>query len=387
MTFSRRPIEPLDPPPDRFQHVLKDAEGRRHRRATSVLGITAVFLAGVGGGASLDDGVRSVPASLVTLAGNLTADTPLDPSSAASTTAASRTPATAAARTAAKPVPSGKQAAPTVNAARPANPKVADAAAARPARPARALAPIGTLAVRGRALDSSGAPLAGLYVYAGEPDVDGFVPLATAAGVTDDRGRFSLPCPNSPVLLTPWPLNAPADALAGRAGWAARFLDGSTDPQLASDAACHRDRNRSVVRLQPGSVVEGTAVVASACEQDGDLQVQLFGDPRATVRLTGVWTGSGYRIAGLPPGEHALSFAGETESFAVTSGATVRQDLEGTCDATPQPTPAPTASPTPSATPTPTASPTSTPTSPTPTPDPKPSAATTTTSDPPPPLP
>ena len=90
MTLPRRPIEPLEPPDDRFQHVLKDAHTRRRHRALSVLGVTAVFLTGLGGGMSLDNGVRSVPEGLVNLASQLQPGG--DQPGATTSTEASRTP-------------------------------------------------------------------------------------------------------------------------------------------------------------------------------------------------------------------------------------------------------------------------------------------------------
>lgn len=359
MTLPRRTIHPLDPPDGRFEHVLADAHQRRRHRALSVLGVTAVFLAGLGGGMSLDSGVSGVPDGLVRFAGQFQ---PGDDQPATTTsTEASRTPTgtSSPARRKAK----------TKDDSRPRT-------MAAPAAPSTATAPQGVLAVNGIAVDPEGTPVAGMYVYAGDPDADTFVPLPDPAGVTGRDGTFALACPNSPVLLTPWPLNQPAGSLVTSADWAATFVGGATDPRNASQAPCDRDEEPSVVRLQPGSAVEGTAEIAAACDDGRTLRVALFGDPRTTVRLTDVNDGQSFRIGGLPPGEHVLTTADLDRTVDVDVGTTSELDLSWPCD-TPTPTPTPTTTPTPTQTSTPTATSEPTPSTSQPPPIPSPSTSTT----------
>jgi hypothetical protein len=326
-----------------------------------MLGVTAVFLTGLGGGMSLDNGVRSVPDGLVNLASQLQPGG--DGPTASTWTEASRTPN-------GTPTPVRKK--PKDDERRPST--------KAPKPQPTATAPEGALAVHGIAVDPAGAPIAGMYVYAGDPGADTFVPLARPAGVTGTDGRFSLACPDSPVLLTPWPLNEPAGTLARSARWTATFVGGATNPRTASEADCHRDKEPAVVRLQPGSAVEGTAEIAAACNDGRSLRLALFGDPRISVKLTEVNDGQAFRVAGLPPGEHVLSTADVDRIVDVGFGATRKLDLSWPCDA-PDPTPT-TPDPTPTTTPTPTSTPTATsePTPSTSQPPPLPSPSTSTTS-------
>ena len=64
----------------------------------------------------------------------------------------------------------------------------------------------GSLAYHGQAVGPAGQPAAGLYIYVGVPDVDGFRPNGWSVGRTDKKGQFTISCPHAPVLLAPWPL-------------------------------------------------------------------------------------------------------------------------------------------------------------------------------------
>ena len=81
---------------------------------------------------------------------------------------------------------------------------------------------------------SGGRPVAGIFVYTGIPVRQSFVPHATPSAVTDDQGRFAVPCTTAPVLLTPWTLNESRDR-RGHGRWAARPY--VTSPQCSTDAA------------------------------------------------------------------------------------------------------------------------------------------------------
>lgn len=325
--LGRRPVEPLAPPPGQFDVVLSRATQRRHRRAARLLAVTAVFLAGLGGGMSVDGGVTAVPQALV----DLTTDggTP-PPAPIETSTAASDTPevTTSPEEEPVRSAPSPTEVATT--------------------------APSGVLAVHGRALSPGGDPLGGLYVYAGKPGADGFVPTAEPAGVTAEDGTFALRCPGTPVLLSSWPLNAPAGELASTARWASTFVGGATQPGSAADAPCSRQEGKvTETVLQPGSALAATATIAAACDQGRTLGVWLYEDRGLSVRVTGVRDGDTVRVAGLPPGRHTIAASGEHVGVTVGGGETSAQEVTFGCDATePTPTGSPTESPTPAPLPT-----------------------------------
>ena len=347
-----RRVEPLAPPPGQFDLVLSRATQRRQRRAARLLGVTAVFLAGLGGGMSVDGGVTAVPSRLVEFAtdgGTPTAQAgPVETSTAASDT-------------------------PDVT----ASPEQQEQPAASPTAVA-STAPPGVLAVHGRALSTDGTPLGGLYVYAGRPGTEGFVPTAEPAGVTAEDGTFALLCPGTPVLLSSWPLNVPAGDRAATARWASTFVGGATQPDSAVDAPCSRKERVTDTVLAPGSAVAGTVEVPAACDDGRTLSVWLYEQRSLRVQVGDVRDGDGVRVAGLPPGRHTVAACGELVSVTVGGGLTVTQDVTFGCDS---PSPTPTGSPT--GTPVYSPSPTPLPTvSATPEPTPTATAETTATSTP-----
>ena len=61
----RRRIEPLPPPPEAFETVLRRARARRTRRLSTVAAVTGVFLAGLWGGLAMAGGVAGVQDTVV----------------------------------------------------------------------------------------------------------------------------------------------------------------------------------------------------------------------------------------------------------------------------------------------------------------------------------
>lgn len=347
----RRPIPPLDPRPGQFEAVLERAHARRHRRTLRVIGVAAVFLAGMTGGMSLDGGVRSVPQAVLDLArqSSPTSDTPPQDS-----TAAGRTPEVTEPAETEQPT--------------------ADTFSEPPSVTASTSAPAPALMLRGRALRPDGSPVAGLLVYPGVADPGAFRHVAEPVAVTARDGTFTLPCPGTPVLLAPWPLGTDAGERAAAARWAATFVGGATDPGSATVPRCTRGDAVTDVTLERGSAITGTLTVASACDDGRPLRLLLDGDEAFAVRVDGLRDGDAFRIGGLPAGRHILTSRGQSENVLVGGGETTERDLALDCSqATPSPTPSttPTVDPSPSSTPsgsgTPQSSPTAT-TSPVPTP-------------------
>ena len=333
----RRSVESLPPPSGQFDLVVSRARQRRQHRATQVLAASAVFLAGVGGGMSIDGGVTSVPQALVRFATN-DAKPPPAPAPApaeTTTTSASSTP---------EVTPSRKQTTPETAPTR---------------APAATVAPEGVLAVHGRALTPGGSPVAGLFVYAGQPGQSDFVPVAEPLAVTAEDGSFSLPCPGTPVLLAPWPLGAPAGDLAATAEWAPTFLGGATEPGSAAAAPCNRRERVTETVVQRGSAMAGTADIPTACDNGRTLRMWLYDERTLALRVDEVRDGAEFRVAGLPPGRHTVLAAGNRTTVTVGGGVTAIHDVTFGCD---RPEPTPTPEPTASATPSPT-SPTPLPTS------------------------
>ena len=321
----RRQVEPLDSPSGQFDVVLGRARQRRQHRAAQVLTASAVFLAGVGGGMSIDGGVSSVPQALVRFATN-DAQPPSAPAPAGSTaTSASVTPEVTPTRERRTP-----GAAPTPKAA-------------------ATVAPRAPLAVRGRAVAPGGSPVAGLFVYAGEPGQVGFVRGREPLAVTEKDGSFSLPCPGTPVLLAPWPLDGTAGGLAATAEWAPTFVGGATQPGSAAKAPCNRRGRVSVTVVQRGSAMAGTADVPTACDDGRALRVWLYDDRTLAVRVDELRDGAEFRVAGLPPGRHTVLAAGNRTTVTVGGGATAVHDVTFGCNR-PEPSPSPTESATPSTT-------------------------------------
>lgn len=346
----RRPIEPLSPPPGSFDAVLARARYRRHRRVGTALSVAAVFFAGIAGGTSLNGGVSEVRNTIVGLATNdEVAAPPQQPTNSAVVTP----------EVVATPAPSVQD-----------SPDENSSGAVATATP-----PPKSWTVDGVAVDAAGQPIAGLYVYPGRPDAQRFLATREPAGRTSADGSFSLPCPGTPVLLSPWPVNVPVGQDAGRAAWAATFIGGGTEAASAAVAPCRSDRKAVKTTVLRGSTFEGTVTMPEACADARlPLWVWLHNDRSLTVRLPDLASGDAFSLAGLPPGQHTVGANGNRTSVTVGGGSTVTDDVRFSCEpGSPPETPAPpTTMPTPL--PTPSETPTPTPTSSTST-DPEPSGS------------
>lgn len=322
----RRPIEPLSPPPGSFDAVLARARYRRHRRAGTVLTVSAVFLAGIVGGMSLDGGVRD---SFVRFA---TADE--------GTTATQQPPDSASVT-------------PKVDATKQPRQKKS------PEDSVRAVPPPAPRMVTGVAVDAAGGPIAGLYVYTGRPGSDQFLARSEPADQTAADGSFSLACPGTPVLLAPWRVNVPGETHKVRAVWAATFVGGGTEAASAPDAPCSSDGKVVKTTLLPGSTLEGTVTMPAECADAArPLWLWLHNDRSLTVRLSKLRSGDTFSVGGLPPGQHTVGANGNRTLVTVGGGTTFTHDVTFSCEpgSPPEtPTPTPTATtpvPTPSETPT-----------------------------------
>lgn len=308
---SRRPVEPLRPPPGAFEAVLRRAHARRNKRAGVLAGITGVFLAGLAGGVSISGGdltgVRQQVAAVARLDG-AGASTTTPPAGGSTTTAASSTRNTT----------SGS--------------------------PRRTAAATGggtsrVAVVRGRAVDPGGAPIAGLYVYTGRVTTGSFVPSRAAAAVTGAQGGFTVPCTSGPVLLTDWPLNAELGARAG-ARWAATFM---------ASPRCTASGTPQVTTIREGGVVTGRVRTDVACEGvEFPVWLWVWGNRSASVRLSGLREGDRYRVAGVPAGTSVLGARGRPTAVTLAGSQTVNQDVTFACPTGPTATgtPTDTASPT-----------------------------------------
>lgn len=347
----RPPIEPLDPRPGSFDAVVARARSRRHRHLQAALSVAAVFFVGLAGGASLDGGVSGVGQSIVRLAAA--------PGEGAATSAASQN--TSAAVTPDVDGTSGPSSPERPGTGATPGPSLAAAAPAPPLPAVRTL--------RGVALDTAGAPIAGLYVYPGQPGPRGYLATARPATRTDTNGRFRVPCTSTPILLSPHLVNEPVGATAEQAVWAATFVGGGTEAASAAAAPCPPDGGVVRTTVLPGSGVAGTVTVPDECGSSPlPLWVWLHNDRTLTIRLEGLASGDSFTVRGLPPGQHTLGANGNRTTVTVGGGAVTTQDVTFAC-VPGAPTPEPSATDVPMPTP----SETATAPAPTPSSDPYPS--------------
>ncbi|MGH8893916.1 MAG: hypothetical protein ACRDWY_11520 [Actinomycetes bacterium] len=319
----RRRIQPLQPPEGQLDAVLARARYRRHRKASTVLTVAVVFIAGVAGGFVLDRPVTDI----VAIAGLG------DDDNAATSTESPTSPPTETADQAGSDDDPGRGSEVTV--------------------PVQSPAPPGVLAVHGKAVGVAGQAAAGLYIYPGIPGTDGFVPTSQPVGRTADDGSFSLSCTRTPVLLAPWPLNAAAGEAAGTATWAATFVGGVTDVRSALDAGCSRKGRVTRTIVQHGSTITGTVTFPQACDtQAMSLWLWMNNERSLSVRLKGLEDGDSYRIGGLPPGQHTIGANGRHSTVTVGGGETVPRDVAFSCDDGTPPEPLPSETPTTVPTPT-----------------------------------
>lgn len=299
----RKRIEPLAPPPGQFDRVMGEARYRRHRRVMAMLSVSFVFVAGLGGGLALGkDTPRDFYAALTQQ------DDGADGATPTTTTTSEKS---------SSPKPK------TTKKAR----EVVAPVATELTEPAR-----GKLAYRGQAIGPAGQPAAGLYVYVGVPGARGFEPAGWSIGTTDSRGRFSLACPNAPILLAPWPIMGEAKSKARNVAWSATFVGGATDPEVAEEAPCTRDGERDQTTVGRGSAVEGVVTMPAECKLAvQSLRVWLHNDPETYVKVQDLADGDTFRVSGLPPGQHTLDAKGNQVRVLVGGGQTVHQDVTFAC--------------------------------------------------------
>jgi hypothetical protein len=328
----RRPIEPLAPPPDSFDRVLATARRRRRVRgliaASSTMVVVLVAAASFALGASLNVNHRLVPA-------NDQQSSNSDRKSNNNQTSGPR-PQTS-----------------TKLSGRSKKHSVADTTSH--------LAP--TISwLRGRAVDSSGNGIEGLYVLPGIRgqrtfSTDGRVPATTDAG-----GYYKIACPGAPVLLATWRINYVYAGDSAGGAWGATFV-GSEDGAPVVPK-CNGPRYKTT--LAQGATVTGQVVDTGPCVPDDNYHLALWlGENKSTrIFLDGLYSGSTFTFSGLPAGTHTLGMRHQIRPVAVAQGADVDADVYFACDGTTsvpsatttQNVPPPSESPTPTPTPSPTPS-------------------------------
>jgi hypothetical protein len=320
----RRRPEPLPPPPEAFDTVLHRARARRHRRLTTVAAVTGVFLAGLWGGLAMG-GVQDTVVSFANRTSDLVKAN--EPSGSPTTKSAAVVSPTGEHSTSAPVTTTGT---PT------------ESGHARMAM------------VRGLVVDGDGSPVVGMFVYTGVKTGGSFIPRSTPSAVTNDDGRYAVPCTDDPVLLTPWTLNESRAAATGR--WAATYV---TSPKCSTAVAS------TVTEVLPSASIEGHVTTDKGCaDSDFSLWLWLNGNRPTAVQLGNLNEGDSFTISGLPAGTHVLGALGRHIPVSVKSGGHVTQDVTFRCPVEPTgtpttspsqlPTPTDTTTPDPSESPTPT---------------------------------
>lgn len=351
----RRPVESLPPPAGSFDVVVGRARYRRHRRAATAMGVVVVFFAGIAGGASLGGGVSRVGDSIVAFAIQDLAVQDDDAPSTDEDLSSDPQPYTSAIGTPdVDKTPQPGTATESVEAQRDADGGSRDLAAS--------IAPAASV-MSGVAVDIAGDPVAGLYVYPGKRGADRFAATAEPAGRTAKDGSFSVPCTGTPVLLSPWRVNAAEASAQTNAVWGSTFVGGATDAAAAADAPCSTDGTVFRTTVLAGSTVEGTVTMPQECvDAELPLWIWLHNDRTLTVRLPSLTSGSTYSIGGLPPGQHTIGANGNRTTVTVGGGASFTKDVTFGCGpGSPPESPGPSETPSPSQTPLPTPSDTATP--------------------------
>lgn len=322
-----RRVDPLQPPPGAFDDVVRRARAKRYRRLTGITAVAGVFVAGTMSGVATGGSVSAIPGGLVGLA-NQVVQGPT--ASATPFASADRTTTTTAATEKPRKHRRTSSPAPTTASAQP-----------REGRPRAAL-------VRGQVVDGSGTAVAGLYVYPGEFDKRGFVPVRAAMTRTGRHGGYTVPCTGGPLLLTPWPLDVALGTSSG----------GTLSATFVSTPVCTRLAKRQLTVAEAGATIEGHVLTDVGCaDRRFRMSLWLDGNRATRVRLSSLREGDAYRISGIPAGTHVL--AGKGWRATVTAGeVTLTQDVTFGCPELPSPSASPTStSPSPIPTPSETVSP------------------------------
>jgi hypothetical protein len=184
--------------------------------------------------------------------------------------------------------------------------------------------------LRGRAVDSSGNGISGLYVLPGRAGMRTFNSGGGTGTRTDGRGYFRIVCPHAPVLLSTWRINQ--DYSGGTIGgqWGATFVGSTNGDPVVPRCGPHP----SVTTLSAGATVTGHVNETGSCIPGDDYHVWLWlgGNHGTTIRLVGLHSGDAFTYSGLPAGTHTLGLRGQTKSVPVASGATVEANVDFACD-------------------------------------------------------
>jgi protocatechuate 3,4-dioxygenase beta subunit len=324
----RRPIKPLAPPPDAFDRVLATARRRRRIRgliaASSTMAVVLVAAASFALGASINANDRIDPASRLANNPSPTAD----PTSADSP----------------HPKP------------RPKKSRIV----AGGGKSAVGGAPLTWL--RGRAVDSSGNGIEGLFVEPGIAGAGTYSSDGRVAAVTDANGYYKIACPRAPVLLATWRINHIYAGQTAGGSWGATYV-GSTD---GTPVVPKCNAPRYTTTLVQGATLTGQVVDTGPCVPGDNYHLSLWlGQNKGTrIFLEGLYSGSTFIFSGLPAGTHTLGMRHQIQAVPVAQGASVDANVYFACDGTtsvPSGTTTqsiPPSSPPPSASATPTPSPT-----------------------------
>jgi hypothetical protein len=330
----RRKIEPLAPPPESFDKVVKAAHARRRRHGVIVTASVAVL--------ALVSGVSFALGSSLSVSQRISAvaDSLTDQDTASATPTPTATNQASPKRTAEeqqqKPAPAPAPSKGVAGADTPVPPTVTP-----------------NSYLRGRAVDTDGNPVANLLVQPGAADHATFQATGLVAAVTDAAGEFTIACPKAPVLLSTWRLNEAVPSLVVGGDWAATYVGGSETRSVVP--ACGKTRTTTVVAR--GATLTGTVRAAGSCpEATFPLWVWLDGDRRTSVRISGLHDGDTFRFSGLPAGTHVMGARGITTPVAVPAGVEVQEDAKFLCPVLPEPSTSSTPDPTES-TPSPTETP------------------------------
>jgi hypothetical protein len=291
----RRPIEPLAPPPDSFDRVLGTARRRRRIRgliaASSTMVVVLVAAGSFALGASLQVGHHLEPANEHTSHSNPTSGPP--------------------AQTSTKP--SG----------RPKN------------HPLAVVTTPGARTIswlRGRAVDSSGNGIEGLFVLPGIGGQRTFSSDGRVAALTDARGYYKIACPRAPVLLATWRINYVYAGQTAGGSWGATFV-GSEDGAPVVPT-CNGPRYKTT--LVQGATVPGQVVDTGPCVPGDNYHLSLWlGQNKGTrIFLDGLYSGSTFTFSGLPAGTHTLGMRHQIRAVPVAQGTSVDANVYFACDGT-----------------------------------------------------
>jgi hypothetical protein len=358
-----RPIDPLQPPPGSFDHMMKSARGRRRRQAMAVVSSAAALVLVAGGAFALGNAVGRTD-NVVT---NAVADR-------GSSEAASSSQPASSARATPSPHKRHKKHAkkqPAVDhPAKQVVPPASTTTVTATATATRNASATPIIHLRGQVTDPEGNPLSGVYVLPGFPDTAAFAPHNGAFTQTDEHGEFDIPCPRSPVYLATWPLNRPITTYGTGADYAPAWFAAPEGNPGSVVPTCGRARKTTV--LQPISTTVtgrvGLTPDSGTCALGKTFTVGIWlgGNKSRSIRMNGLTLDPTrtFEFHGLPEGTHTLNAGGNETSITVKNGVAVTQDALFTCHgppASPTPTPTPTDTTVPSPSTSPPTPPTTTP--------------------------